>query len=212
MVRELASRAGLVASVALFVGGCACEPTFEPPIDAARVTRDAATDAPIAIDVIADDDAPIASIEDAWIDRVDGCVSPLPLDRAGAPCLDGTDCPPGLLCLPPGGFAASASCQVPSIGGCACPEGSSLTSYVTSSSVHAICAPDSCPLRTTDASRLGAACETLRDCADWMICEGGAGGAASTCALTCSEQCSCPSDLRCESVALPSGVATRCVR
>lgn len=185
---------------------------FDPPVDAARVTRDSATDVPTAIDAMRDDDdAQVASIEDAWIDRVDGCVSPLPLDRSGQPCVDGSDCPPGLVCLPPGSLSPSASCQVPALTGCACPEGSTLASHVTGSSVQAVCAPVTCPARETDPSRLGAPCETLRDCADWMICEGGAGGAASRCALTCTEQCSCPGDLRCESVAIPSGVSTRCV-
>lgn len=196
----------LVPLLVSVLGGCTCEPELEPSADAARIVRDAATDAPIAIDAPRDDDAQIVSIEDAWLDRVDGCISPLPLDRAGSPCLDGTDCPPGLVCLPPGSLSASGSCQVPAIDGCACPEGSTLASYVTSSSVHAICAPDSCPARMTDASRLGAACETLRDCADWMICE------SSVCALTCTAQCSCPDGLRCESVVIPSGVSTRCLR
>jgi hypothetical protein len=146
---------------------------------------------------------------DPFLERADGCVSPLPIDHAGLPCLDGSDCPPGLVCFPPGGFSPSPSCQVPAIAGCACPPGSTATAIVTASETHTVCAPDVCPARNTDVSALGRACASLRDCEDWMVCEVGAAG--SVCALPCSSACACPGTTRCQSVVLPTGVSMRCV-
>lgn len=213
-------RAGLVVCVLLLppwsVAGCACDPVESAPPDAARLARDASLDAVTLEDAGASEDAhgvedaPVRSVVDAALDRVDGCVSPLPLDGSGMPCLDSSDCAPGLLCHPPGSLGASPVCLVPALEPCTCPPGSSLASHVTASAVYSVCAPELCAPRNTDLAVLGRSCETLRDCAAWMVCEDDGGG--RVCALPCSAACACPSGARCESVAVPSGVVQRCSR
>jgi hypothetical protein len=211
------SRAGLVASVGLWLvvapAGCACDPGEVPARDVGdRTRRDAAIDAP-SLDAPGPDapgpDAPgpdaFREPDDAPAPPLDGCVSDVSLAQAGRPCLDDTDCPPALSCLEGGSLSPGASCELLASGDCACPAGSTAASRVSSSGVVTVCAPSSCAPRPVDPSQIGRTCATLRDCPEWMICEG------SACALPCSTQCSCPGTTRCESVVTGSGIASRCV-
>jgi hypothetical protein len=198
-------------AVAGSIAGCTPDPVGELP-DAARVRADAALDAPAPDASSAPDaaslDAPGLTLADAWLERTDGCVSPLSLEGRGRPCLDVTDCAEGYACLPAGGIDPVPFCALVAIDGCACPAGATPRAHVTESAAYTICDAPGCPARDTDLGALGRPCVTLRDCGAWMICEDT--GAGPRCELPCSSQCACPGGGACVARATASGVVSRC--